>query len=1436
MSSDPSIQRNQVADYFVLVGLGDSIRRYNAETQLAENAIDGSAASRASSSDSSEDTELRQLELPSVLDPITDIGVVFMAVGEQIPPEFCCISATPTGLCANFNHATANSPKAVYLCYRRGKDRPPLTDVDVVYKGVAPYQFDVIVRSVQGKHNADINHSSAGPPTNICYRRASAHSGRHFYGMAVTDLCVINSSKGEQVPRGFTRIDRAIRAGLTGPSFYLAYKKSLVKPHAVSYQAGILSRYPATDYPDFPLPESVPLFCLPLGASVESWSQETDYPLPTFSSFVLTHTTGNKVYGAAVSFYEDVSDHGSIEQMKKALFGEDEPQSARIYCSKSICILSHFPHFAAFKAFLSSLYRISISGETDIPLERYISNFMSDVPFPSPKRPTVLMQLGNESIVLSQPVKTPLPMSGATHAVLLHALSPENLITLLCLTLLEHKIILHSVKPSLLTAFGEALCSILFPVSWQCPYIPLCPLSLASFIHAPIPFMIGIDSRFFDLYDTPDDVCCINLDNNTIAHSPTSKKLPSSLLPKKPAAVLLKALRALQVQIPLGIDLDSDLAVTVAPLRVNPDQEDTASSDVAVREAFLRFHAQTLSGYSSFLRPLVKAPSEVSTDVSQLFDLKGFQRSHPQQEHDFFSKFFDTQMFNKFIEERSFVSDIDNALVFFDECTEIAERPEPLITVRTEGESHMTVVVSPPDMGNLPRKTFAYPSFSLDTTLFGERDTVQPTPEVPKSAALALVTCRRSRQEKSKSSRTAHRYIVDPRRWSKYLLAHTYAVWYAYLPAYVHSHTFKREAVQTAFKLLEAMHNSGIHAPDEVSYRILMEVCGAHGYPALAVRVLMEMRRMNLSPNAVTYARYNKVALESKWPSTSGYWRTIRNAINAIAQLNIRLRERRAILASSSALALADKGRIATIRKSMRVRGTTKPRNPETASVQSFTSAEDGGVGEGGGDADSLCSMSSYQQQAMGSVDQFPRNSESSTDDRSIVSRDEMPTIVYSSASAGITAHHWSTDNLATATTTVAKASPKRGHRRVASATIRTNGDLATCAGVTPPLSGSLTSMPGLSPRLGMHRRTPSNGSDNTANNVSHVVVALKEELDHSAHSVIATMASCTRCHHCECLVFDEQIMAGWQADDSDFNTNCPYCSKHFIAFLSITIELNSVYLTTPQQVPLSEDELEERFRRVRRIDLSPTATSGATTLYLCSLPEISVPYLSPLLLRKEVETLLDQDSSILSKSVLVDQHPIIYWNLLWYFDRLGLPSFLTNLLLDSELPKSHLVQVGDVSLSTSWHKEDMEETPVALYKQWLHRGSSAPSPVHPATNDAIAGQLQSLTARLQCAEYAACVTALLKERIAWKRAKSSSQQIPHGPEDFRGLYWDILLLLMTVSPATIDIVKFDREFARVLQRLPRDLTGELRRDDHPVGSNAGFFRRSFKLIGMSHW
>lgn len=59
---------------------------------------------------------------------------------------------------------------------------------------------------------------------------------------------------------------------------------------------GLIFRYPEDDYESFPLSECVPLFCLPMGATIECWDPQTKYPLPVFSTFVLTGSSAEKVY------------------------------------------------------------------------------------------------------------------------------------------------------------------------------------------------------------------------------------------------------------------------------------------------------------------------------------------------------------------------------------------------------------------------------------------------------------------------------------------------------------------------------------------------------------------------------------------------------------------------------------------------------------------------------------------------------------------------------------------------------------------------------------------------------------------------------------------------------------------------------------------------------------------------------------------------------------------------------------------------------------------------------------------------------------------------------------------------------------------------------------------------------------------------------------
>lgn len=138
---------------------------------------------------------------------------------------------------------------------------------------------------------------------------------------------------------------------------------------------GVLFRYPAEDLPGCPFPQQVAMFCLPLGATIESWPTGSRHPLPLFSTFVLTGATGEKVYGGAVIFYEEY-DQSKLrrEELTKLGLSSAEKQLS-VHQNQSICILSRWPFFDTFKKFLLCLYRISVSGPQMVPLERFVPKF-----------------------------------------------------------------------------------------------------------------------------------------------------------------------------------------------------------------------------------------------------------------------------------------------------------------------------------------------------------------------------------------------------------------------------------------------------------------------------------------------------------------------------------------------------------------------------------------------------------------------------------------------------------------------------------------------------------------------------------------------------------------------------------------------------------------------------------------------------------------------------------------------------------------------------------------------------------------------------------------------------------------------------------------------------------------------------------------------------
>lgn len=187
--------------------------------------------------------------------------------------------------------------------------------------------------------------------------------------------------------------------------------------------------------------------------------------------------------------------------------------------------------------------------------------------------------------------------------------------------------------------------------------------------------------RYFDLYDEPPpDVTCFDLDTMSISKSEILKILKISLLPKKPLKKLRSTLREIQ---------DDILKADIERQRKERRQFNTLRMnwELAIREAFLRYYyhyfylcsllkgirirfmCSLMSGYTKFLRPIKKPPDRPNaTETRTLFDIASFLRTRDKNSTQFYERFCATQCFNRFIEERSFVSEKNSNFIFFDDC------------------------------------------------------------------------------------------------------------------------------------------------------------------------------------------------------------------------------------------------------------------------------------------------------------------------------------------------------------------------------------------------------------------------------------------------------------------------------------------------------------------------------------------------------------------------------------------------------------------------------------------------------------------------------------------------------------------------------------------------------------------------------------------------
>uniref|UniRef100_A0A8I3ZZE0 SET binding factor 2 n=1 Tax=Callithrix jacchus TaxID=9483 RepID=A0A8I3ZZE0_CALJA len=404
------------------------------------------------------------------------------------------------------------------------------------------------------------------------------------------------------------------------------------KPGSGEGLGKIIQRFPQKDWDDTPFPQGIELFCQPGG-----WQLSRERKQPTFFVVVLTDIDSDRHYCSCLTFYEaEINLQGT---KKEEIEGEAEVsgliQPAEVFAPKSLVLVSRLDYPEIFRACLGLIYTVYVDS-LNVSLESLIANLCACL-VPAAGGSQKLFSLGaGDRQLIQTPLHDSLPVTGTSVALLFQQLGIQNVLSLFCAVLTENKVLFHSASFQRLSDACRALESLMFPLKYSYPYIPILPAQLLEVLSSPTPFIIGVHSVFkTDIHELL-DVIIADLDGGTI-------KIPECIhLSSLPEPLLH------QTQSALSLILHPDLEV--ADHAFPPPRTALSHSkmlDKEVRAVFLRLFAQLFQGYRSCLQ-LIRIHAEPVIH----FHKTAFLGQRGLIENDFLTKVLNGMAFAGFVSER----------------------------------------------------------------------------------------------------------------------------------------------------------------------------------------------------------------------------------------------------------------------------------------------------------------------------------------------------------------------------------------------------------------------------------------------------------------------------------------------------------------------------------------------------------------------------------------------------------------------------------------------------------------------------------------------------------------------------------------------------------------------------------------------------------------
>ncbi|XP_078076363.1 DENN domain-containing protein 5B isoform X5 [Mustelus asterias] len=337
-----------------------------------------------------------------------------------------------------------------------------------------------------------------------------------------------------------------------------------------TFKSKVLAHYPQNvEYNPFDQ-DAVNMLCMPKGLSFRTQAESRD---PLFHSFLITREDGSRTYGFVLTFYEEVtckqicsamqtlyqmhnveqyssvyaSSSCSMDSLASSIDEGDSTSLAKLqrynsydisrdtlYVSKCICLITPLPFMQACRKFLLQLHKaVSSQQPPPLPLESYIHNVLYEVPLPPPGRSLKFSGVYGP-VICQRPGLTELPLFDFPLREAFELLGLENLVQLFTCVLLEMQILLYSQDYQRLMTVAEGITTLLFPFQWQHVYVPILPASLLHFLDAPVPYLMGLQSKEPNdrsKLELPQEanLCFVDIDNHFIELPEDFPQFPNKL-------------------------------------------------------------------------------------------------------------------------------------------------------------------------------------------------------------------------------------------------------------------------------------------------------------------------------------------------------------------------------------------------------------------------------------------------------------------------------------------------------------------------------------------------------------------------------------------------------------------------------------------------------------------------------------------------------------------------------------------------------------------------------------------------------------------------------------------------------------------------------------------------------------------------------------------